>query len=254
MQPINFIKNLISRNKPIYLDAYTNDKYVYEYHSITESKQVIPTWWKNLPALYNSQPSEYHSNKPSQLPTMKHCPGFVDVFKHTLSLPMWSNLTITTKKQVSVSYNPKMKDNINFIDGEPHRRGDDHFSSEDYFHIELDSPWMFTSSDKSINWYFSPAIWNFSPDIAENIHFLPGILNFNVNHLTNPQFFIKKESYHEVFIPEGTPIFYIVPMTEREVVVRTHYDSKKFMELITLSGKISFSTSYQKKKRLDSLN
>ena len=71
--------------KKIHLDCFTNRNDVYTYFPIVKANKTFPDWWKNLP-------------KNSNRSTMKNCVGFLDYFKNSVALRLWSDLEITLKK------------------------------------------------------------------------------------------------------------------------------------------------------------
>lgn len=246
MKTINFIKNFFSKGKPVYLDLYTNNKLAYDYFSVKATNKFVPEWWRELPAYHVDTDSGLKSAS-NTYPTAKHCPGIVDTFKYTFGLPLWSDLTIAAKGGGEAEVKYPISSENDFVYGSGYRRGE-FYREGKYLHLELETPWQGVSSDTSVNWYYTPASWHYDAAITDNLWFLPGILNFKYSHLTNFQL-LMHDFNHSVDLAAGTVMMYLVPMTEREVIVRSHYDPEYFHDLTPLSLKMSFMNSYQKKQK-----
>jgi len=244
---MNFIKNLFSKNKTIYLDAYTNDSLVHKYFPIQESSFYIPEWWKKIPAKVYEENAPIHSDG-FELPTMKKCPGFIELFKKSFSYPLWSDLELIMNgdEEKTYSYRFGFDNEFDISTHGAHEYGE-FLSKGDFVHIKLMSPW-FVEASENIDWAIMPAMWNYGENMSR-VFVVPGIDNYLFNHSTTWQMFVENKE-QVINLSAGTPLVHMIPITERKVEVRSHLDSQKYQDLKRSTSAFSFTNNYYTKKRL----
>jgi len=227
------------------LDLYTFDKFAFDNHKIQPSMEFIPEWWKNIPPKLFLEGNK--KTEGSRASTMRHCPGFIDLFKETFTLPLWGDLIINVDSEKNMfDYDFVPESDLNVFSHATFQRGE-FMPDNDFIQLQVESPWKAVSSDTDVNWLMVPAVWNQNEYMLRETTFVPGLLNFKYSHLTNVQLFINNSS-QELFFSAGTPLVYLVPLTDREVEINHYYDPEKHSQLGRKSQSFSFVHSHYRKK------
>lgn len=248
---MNFIKNLFSKRKDdeeVILSAYTNDALVFENFQISDASHYYPNWWKNIPAKVYRNDAPYAS--PSyELPTMRQCAGFIELYKKSFVYPLWADLEINVEgDENSGAYNYRFGFDYEYPlqSHGPHERGS-FLPPEKYVHIKTPPVWALTTSE-ALNWVTFGASWN-QEDTLNKLFFFPGMEDYSLNHSTTWQFMVENVE-QSIFLPAGTPLVHMVPLTSRPVRVESHFDPDMFSYLSRATSSYSFTGGYyQKKKR-----
>jgi hypothetical protein len=66
--------------KPVVIDCYTDNPHAFEYAKPSKATEFLPKWWKSLP-------KDGHAN-------MSRCAGFIDLYRKSYVLPMWSDFDV----------------------------------------------------------------------------------------------------------------------------------------------------------------
>lgn len=233
-----FIKN------KIVLDCFTCRADVFQYSKITEASQYIPNWWKNLP-----KPEVSFKNfDKNQVSNMRHCVGFIELFKNSFVIPMWSDLLLQIGREGTNEYRWQYADRVSSLTIHPaHQRGT-YLDELKYQHFKLGSPWVL-KTNRYVKFCWSGAVWNM--DKPEQIIWLPAVDDYYYQTSTTINFMCKREKeLTEIIIPFKQPLVYLTPMTERKVILKTHLVSEN--ELKRVGGGMNsscFFGSYFKQKR-----
>ena len=87
--------NLLFRKKKLVLKAYTHNSCAYEFFTVAKAHYFYPEWWKKLPSYHQQEiPRQEVGAMTIKAPTMKTCAGIIDIYKHGIVLPLWSDLQI----------------------------------------------------------------------------------------------------------------------------------------------------------------
>jgi len=240
------------RNKldgPVYLDCYTCNHSAYKAARISSAINYLPAWWKRLlPSVERSVMDNLPSFKrPGS--TMRHCVGLTDMFKKSFCIPLWSDLAIHVEPAMQEGYAWKFADgNSKLVDHPAFQRGD--FMPPEHFqHLKLNSPW-YLNCDENINFLFFDPFWP-SYEGEEVAIIPPGLLNFQYQPGTNINMFIRKleNESRTVDLKFNTPLVFIMPLTERKVVLRHHLVSKEYAMMHVNRPQTAFVGSYLKGKK-----
>ena len=158
---------------------------------VTKAAEQYPNWIKNIPK--------------TDYPTVKKCPGVINLYKHGYILRAWTDMKITISPDGNCNYvtdysKTKMgtHDKVqypNFLD--------------DHVHIKIQSPWMVKSLNNQKILAFEPT-WSY--DVSKPWKLIPGIANIGHEFTTtNPQmFFLLKPEEYVVEIKKGEPLIHFI--------------------------------------------
>jgi len=223
--------------KKVVLNCYTSNKSAYDLFSINYTKNFIPEWWKKVPKAYR------YGDNFHDAPTIKTCPGFIDLYKKGVMVPLWSDLEIQSNRD---DYKYQFADQHSSIDyNHPDAIGSV-VHTMDVHSIKLTSPWLFECSH-DIEWLYVSPTWNTE---TMDIHTVPGIVKFNHAIRSNINLMIRKGLDHNVSLSAGTPIVQIVPLTDRNIEVKCHYISRAEFHDREVSMSPFFFSSYKKVSKL----
>lgn len=174
--------------------------------------------------------------------TMKRCPGIVDLYRKGFIMPLWSDLALKTQSNpTDLKYQfADQESKIEFHD--PRQRGN-YMPSDQYVNFKIVSPWL-AETKEDISWLLSPCIWNYNPF---DLHIVKGIINFKYVQFTQIQCFLPFID-RSFIIEQGTPMLQILPLSEKNVEIKTHLLSESELKKRKKSNLISFTNSYNKAK------
>jgi hypothetical protein len=163
-----------------------------------------PDWWRSLTR--------------QDFPTMKTCPGFVDLLKNTITVPLWRDYEITYSDKIE---NVRVaavetRDQLNeWFDVHLSEQYGDHYKN--YIHVKLKTPWITICNDNT-RFLMTDATWH--RDEFENYRVLPGELEFRYQHSSHVNIFIPKSKTTKTLTLEaGTPICYLTPLTSNTIEI-----------------------------------
>lgn len=253
--------SIIKKHKPIVLNCYTDDYLIYEHFQIKKSSSFIPDWWKSLPNDYNDD--DGLNFKCQSKATIKHCPGFVELFKKSFTFPMPTDLYMSSEEQHERSSNISYCNNNEYEEDKSqqppsysfestipefvrshHPRQFNYAFRPGFSHIKLKDSWLLQTKE-NIDWIIVPAFWNLEKKVSD-IFIPPGIDNYKYQHSTTWQLFIKTDG-KPVFLEAGEPLLYMIPKTDRKVIVRSHYDPDEVKKLREKSKNPFIINGYYKK-------
>jgi hypothetical protein len=224
------------RNK-IYLDCFTDKGSVAQDTPIKKASHFVPAWWKNLessrPVTNNATGMEY------QTTTMRGCAGFMELYKHGVMLPMWSDLQLEISEQ---NYRYQFAGEGHLISS--HASAEHGNSYPDKVHLKFVAPW-FVKEKTGVNFLLSACTWT-TARLFPDITILPGIVNFKHQPAVNINMFanLKKDPY-TMFVEIGTPLLHILPLSEKTVVPKIHVVSEQeFKNIYNANSHNKFTMSY----------
>lgn len=231
---------------PVYLDCYTCSEGAYAAAQIKNAARVMPKWWKDLSPTIDIPRITEEIGLRGEGPTMRGCVGLIDLFKNSFALPLWSDVSIGVAPEGEKGYYWKFADQRSEA-GEhaPRQRGS--FMDENKFQqIKIQSPWHL-KCDEEVEFLLFDPFWLRGEE--ETVLIPPGVVNYKYQSATNINMFIRKlpgES-RTILLEYNTPIVFILPLTERKVILRHHLIGRDELPRIT-RAQVSFVSSYQKVK------
>jgi hypothetical protein len=233
-------KFFIKRSK-ITVDCFTSNINALEYFPIAQASEFYPEWWKSLPKFHSTVDENGLEIKKV---TMKSCDGFIDLYRHGFIIPLWSDLIIETMPN-GFRYN--------FAEGshnEIGRHDYEQMSNEfiNYIHFKIMSPWRLREKSEVKFLFFQPSYNNVSTLL--DWHIMPGMMDFSYQHATNINILAPRGKRFE--IPAGCPVAHIIPITDKDVEIKTHFLDVKDVDSVKLfyNNYPFFNGSYKKMKKL----
>lgn len=232
------------RNK-IVLDCFTDRADVLKFSPIELASKHYPTWWKQLPKSYNTQNPALNNTLGAQ-PTMKGCPGLIETFQHGIIMPLWSDVVFhITDKECHWQFSDHM---TTAQSHEPQQWAGFLPAHTGYFHVKIDSPWLFKTKE-DIPWTYNQPTWNLNS--IDSYTILPGVVSYKYQTTTNINMFIHPKFDHKFLIEAGQPIAHLIPITEKEIVIKNHLLSedeyKKIRATYGITNKFEKNLAWHKK-------
>ena len=175
--------------------------------------------------------------------TIKRCIGFLDLYKNSFTLPLWSDVCVNVTEH-GLAWK--------FADGEslitihnPIQYGNN-FS--DLRHIKIMCPWILHEKT-GCNFVYMQSTWSMLDSKLKNLIMLPAVTNFKHQHVLHVNTFLpsKTESY---FAKLGTPLVHLIPMTDNEVEFKSHHISGDEYRTMSKSKRFpTFSNGYNFAKK-----
>lgn len=248
--------------KPLIVDCYTTDPFVYENSKIRSGVHFFPDWWKKLRSSgKDGWKGSFQIDSDYQLlagtNTMKSCPGFINIYKKSFVLPLWSDLRVRVNslqkiKEGFASYSYQFADRNSDIDDHPSLEHNNHFSDEEYQHLKIISPWSIICN-KPISWAWVPPVWHLTNDL-EPVTVLSGVVDYCYQAATNINLFIKRPKEGDLFLefPFNLPLVHIIPLTESKIKLNyhlvTHDELTRIKAKRGVRGNTFFNSAYFKHK------
>lgn len=228
------------KKKPIHLDCFTSVGVVADLTPITKSSEFLPEWWKKIKNVQLSN----ERGVMFDVATMRGCTGFIDLFKHGVIIPSWTELNIKIGDDgVNWVHPIKSGTVLNApVTSHPSYQYGDHF--EDHIHLKITSPWCFYEKT-GVNFYWSGFTWGLL-DKFPNFTFLNGVIEFKHQHNTNINIFARKERFpYQYNIKTEIPLIQIVPISDKPVKPHIHcVDDREFERLRRKVAHTRFTKSY----------
>lgn len=195
----------------IYADAYTNDSLIYKYFQIREG------------SFFSKDFSSLHEN------------SFV--------APLWNDLEINLQGDEAKSFSYRF-DNYDLIDF--HEYSLEGFFREDFVYFRFPSAWQIVTSEP-VEWLMFSALGG--SNVSSQVFIPPMTRNFIFNHNTDWEFMLENKQ-QVVNFQANTPLVHLVPLTDKKVVLRSHYSNEITFNLARESDAIRFMNSEVLKSKL----
>jgi len=241
--------SIFSKRKSFVVDFITTDYKAYEYFPIDKSNKFIPQWWKDITQEYKD---DNFKTKANRLNTLKRCPGFIDVFKYSYTLPLWTDCEIIVDERINDHvYSATSADNSE-ITSHPSYEAGNFMPSNSLIHFKFQSPWIGYSSKKTdLLWNWSPAVWN-NPNLLNKLIIPTAFRNFRGGTTTNIHTFMSSAESQVLNLDAGVPMIHMIPMSDKKIEVKCHYDPDWFKKVASTTS-INFSNNsmyYTRKKHM----
>lgn len=239
--------SIFSKRKKIIVDFVTGDYKSYDYFPISKSHKFIPQWWKDIPQEYES---DIFKTKGMRKNTLKRCPGFMDVFRYSYTLPLWTNCEIIVDKRINEEGYSTLTADGSEITSHPASQAGRFMPSNSLIHFKFGSPWLgYSQKSKDLIWNYAPAMWN-NPILINRLIVPTGYRNFRGGSSTNIHTFMNAEVSDAIELEAGIPMIHMTPMTDKIVEVKCHYDPDWWVKIDSvLSANFSRNNSYYIKRK-----
>jgi hypothetical protein len=226
------------KRKKIVLDAFTSYSSAYKNSPLTDIKRSMPEEFKKLPATYDAVLGE---NLTTKFSTLKGCIGATNLFTTGFQLPLWCDVEYCVNEDGSYTWSSAGEFNSNEHDM---KQVWDTFYPE-HVHIKMISPWRLRETT-GVKFAWFGADWHDTENRGD-IKILPAILDYKYQSGTHINMMVKrgcKWSGHA-----SMPMVHIVPLTEKEVVLKTHLvDQSELNKMFPKTNR--FRKSYIHNKRM----
>jgi hypothetical protein len=203
------------KKKEIFIDAFTTHKEVHDFFPIDHAVKFMPDWWKKIPKNQETENS-FVGSTPSM--SMRHCSGIIDYYRNGFIMPLWSDIKLKIGFD-SVTY--QFAADHHKIESHGEKQHNNSF--QNYHHIKFCCPWhLKTKSD--VQFLCTMPTWNLR-QFWDKIQILPGVMDFKFNSGLNVNTFFKKDDY-SVLLEAGTPLYYISPLTDKQIKIKNHLVSE----------------------------
>jgi hypothetical protein len=221
--------------RKIHVDFFTARKDAFLYAPIDNAGKYLPEWWKDLPKDCGAGSTATNN--------MRHCAGFIDLYRISLVLPMWSDVEIDVKGDGTLTYlHSDRLSSIEFHSSEQRGR-----LMANHISAKLMSPWV-AECKEDISWTCVPALYN-QQDIKDYT-VCPGVLNFKYQNSTNVNLFIPNRP-NKFIIPHRQPLMHFVPLSDRRVKIHRHLvTTDEFRQREYAMAGIKFSRKYDAVKKI----
>jgi len=218
--------NIIKNKNVIEIQAFTASKATFDYFQLSRGPEWYPEWWKKLP--------KNHYNSVYDLPTMKTCYGFLELYKNSFIQPLWADLFFTKKNigKTNLFYDEKQNEskhgrifihdsNLPTENTVPENMIGGMIENPKKFIVKINSPWVFLCNEDI---QFLQLNCDYNNKQYENLFkVLPGILTFKYQHESN--IFIEVfDKDKDVLVPANSPMRHIIPLTNKKVKILHKYD------------------------------
>jgi hypothetical protein len=222
--------DIISRLRPIVLDAYIANAAIYEQFPIVQAKEDYPEWWKRMDNIAYGKP-EQTWGIPRPQATIKRCDGLIDLYKKAINIPLWSDFIIKIENRNITYINAGETDaKITF-----HDRAQFNIPEfEDFVHAKVMVPWIFKEKTGVLFELCHP-VWN-NLNNLNNFTVMPGLLNYRDQGGAHCNMLIPAKKDNLIYLNAGEPIMQLIPITERPVKVVNHLVSQEELHNLTQSG------------------
>ena len=210
------------KKKKIVLDCFTYDNFAYEYCKPANSLKYLPQWYIDLPGSFKK------GDHRGDVHTIKHCIGFSDLFKKSITIPFWNTLKLTVGNKEH-GFNWKYKDDKTIS-----RHGISHhhdlqynnFRDNNVGHFKIASPWGF-KTNKFVQFTWHEPVWNYN---NFKVNLLPAVIDFKYQHNTEINFIYQftknKDEYLDIIFKPRDPLVMLTPLSDENIEIKTHLISQ----------------------------
>jgi hypothetical protein len=199
----------IFKKKPLIVTLFTDNESAYKFSRPQKAAHFIPDWWKALPK--KTYRDEQVPSVMSSIPTMKTCPGFVDLYSRGFIHPMWSDFQVEVSPNKDYQYQYADKVSV------AHEHVDHQMAGNPYLrthnHLKLISPWA-VREDSGVKFTLIAPMWNGFG--AEDVLVPPGVADYKYGLELNLNLFIRRYPEPKVYeFSFGQPLTHFIPMSDR---------------------------------------
>jgi len=230
------------KNKKVVVDCFTTVGAIAREYPIKKSSHYVPKWWQDLENVKHHS-TDVGIDRPYS--TMKSCSGFVHLFRNSWTIPLWSDFKIKTFDDGSWVYvTPQSLENQIHSKSAIQKHFPDQFSDafENYTHLKFASPWLLYEKT-AVHFAMVSADWTLISKLPD-FRIPVGFLNFKYSMAPNINLFVTKKNFlYE--LEAGTPMVYLIPITEKKVDFKTQVISESEYQKI-VSKSIGFTNKFSR--------
>lgn len=186
----------------------TDDAYIHDHKPMAPSLKYAPEWWKKLPRHFVSQ----RENDSVLNPTIKGCPGFVELYKYSFALPLDLEFEIseyiTEDNKLGLRYYPEDAGSVH-----PDVQTGNAFSDR-YHHFKVSCRYSF-ATESSDNFLITNNFWG----DRLNIHVLNGVLPASKNAVPLRINMYIPKGFGVLKFHYGDIIAHAIPLSDKKYVV-----------------------------------
>lgn len=230
------------KKSKIYVDCFTTSEFRINVCPITRSTKQFPEWWKKIPGTIPFQESNGISIDRS---TMKRCNGFLDLYKNSFTLPMWTDFKIEIGQEEDKSFLRWYISDDTEVTSHDSKQWANNFSQ--FKQIKILSPWRLKEKTGCKFAFISPS-WSLLENLKD-FHIMPGVVDYKYQHSTHVNMFVPYK-IGEYIINVGTPLAHIIPLTEKHVEFNCHVvDDIEYKKIMTETNYPTFNGGYSLLKK-----
>lgn len=214
--------DIFVKRKKVVLDFFTAEPQVYHDGKPVKAIKTLPKWFAKTPRRWQQD------NKSAS--TIKKCPGLVDLYKRSIALTYWNDVRLSIHPNGNVDVQTGHRGTLEYGG---HDRGQFELFVQGTRsrNLKLLSQWA-VKSKKDIALLMTEPTWH-DYRTYNSLSVVPGIIQPKYVWVTNTNYITRPGPQTETinFAP-GDPIAMLVPLTDDEVVFRTHLvDLKEGMSM-----------------------
>jgi len=211
-----------SRKSKVVLDCFTHLDYVYEHSPIEYARENIPTWYKNMDKTFKEDGFIPQA-------TLKKCPAITSTLTSGIYIPLWTDLAFNIRtvsndgKRVQKELQWNSADDRTQIVSHAREQWASFAGQDKIQHIKISPAWYFKTKE-NINFYWTQPYYHRENNL---ISVSPGIDNYQTICNTSINEFIDLYVDRNFNISHGSPIVQLIPMSDKNVVIKNHFISEK---------------------------
>lgn len=246
--------NFFFKSDTIVLDCFTDNPFIYETARINYASKFVPEWWKKLPLPKNVDRNTLELKGDLTKFNLKTCPGFRDLYKKCLVIPLWTELRIKVLSDGSYEWKSA---NEAVIQSHLKVQYDGLFSNTPLAQLKVLSPWFVRSKSDLQLMFLEPFFNNTN---INDLRIIPGVLNTKYVSQLNVNCFIEPnpDSVRSINLSPLTPLTFLVPLTEKRIELRHHLittrERLRFTETHSFPGYNLLSKRIKTFDKVDELN
>ena len=232
------------KKKKIVLDCFTADPFAFQYTPISSATNYFPEWWKSMDSYFNTKNNE---NKDITMGSMKHCRGFIDLYKNSFMIPYWGNLGIEVSDIIQKQYSWNTNFGSEYVKLNSKNNLEEHspqffkgFVDSNFQHVKLVSPWSL-KTNRYVKFFMSDSLWN--RNNLTNYSVLPGVIDFKYQLASHVNLMFEyKNTSRIIKLKPNDPLVMLTPLTEEHIELKHH-----LVSIEELSKMFSFNRAYSNK-------
>lgn len=249
--------SIFKREKPVVLRFITKNDGLVDLFPPKPLSQCVPTWWKNTPSYLESPSVDPRTKKPivprpSKLQkTVKHCYSIQKTLERGIALPLWQDMYITVDHNGKAHpVGPAQAPNTL---GEQHPKAQyPGLLSDDWVNFKFKGGWL-AYTEEYVPFYMTNPFYHMQDHQWQA---MPGVIEFHHQHNLNVNTILRKpEGTNEApkaieyEFKAGDTLAYLVPMTDRKIIIKAEQVSEKEYEKLKFGHKMWFSSAAEHRKR-----
>ena len=235
-------------NKKINITFYTDDNGIFVNEKPT-FKPNHPEWnnlLKNTYKRFNPETNSFHDGA-----TVKNCPGIHNFMNYGIKFKTWTDLKIRVNPNglVEELFNGYRFDKPQLVQHDPKQY--EYLYPDKKTAFKLNNPWL-ARCNSDIKFMLMESHYSTNFFIENGLYIAPGIIDYKYQSSLNVHVIVeKKEKPYELFIPYGTPLITLFPITDKKIKINyEHVSREKYSDLLNIFPKCPVGRYYQLIKNL----